>query len=109
MLGVTGVVQVGLESYLASSSYDINDYQVSIDNALHSSINVDRSNAATLTLVDRVTAESVVRKANEALQLTTTLPIAKRNQSLSLGIIFILVGGGMYIWHRRELSPLLKA
>lgn len=109
MLGITGIVQVGLESYLASSSYNVNEYQVSIDNALRSTVSIDRNTTSPSTLVDRTTAEKVVRKANEALQLNTTLPIAKRNQSLSLGIIFIVVGGGMYFWHRRELSPLLKA
>lgn len=106
-LGSAGLINVGLESIVlppSQQSYMIRD---AIDQVLRTDFPYPRSENAVITL-SRTQAENVVNKANQQLMKTAIISIPTRNRSLSLSLVFILVGGGVYWWHRRELFVLLK-
>src|SRR3972149_11610048 len=109
--GVAGLVNVGLEEYVLPKSQDVYLYRSAIDNELNSRITYD---AVTTQAVTLDMAKDVVKKARENIQTQKTseeqmkYAVSNRNRALSLSISFLLIGGIVYIWHRKDVFALLK-
>lgn len=109
--GVAGLVNVGLEEYILPKTQDIYAYRSAIDNELNSRINYSSTTVQTITLD---MAKDIVKTANENIEAKKSSDeqmrflVSNRNRALSLSFSFLLIGGLVYIWHRKDVFALLK-
>ncbi len=109
--GVAGLVNVGLEEYVLPKSQDVYIYRSAIDSEMNSRISYDAATPQTITLE---VAKDVVKKARENIQTQKAnedqmrYSVSNRNRALSLSISFLIIGGLVYIWHRKDVFSLLK-
>lgn len=109
--GVAGLVNVGLEHYVLPKSQDVYLYRDAIDSEFASRIDYNQPVSQIITLD---IAKDIVKKAKENIQeqkeneQQAKYSVSNRNRALSLSISFLLIGGGVYIWHRKDVFALLK-
>jgi hypothetical protein len=110
--GVAGLVNVGLEEYALPKSQDVWMYRSAIDNELNSRISYDAVTTQTVTLD---MAKDIVKKARENLMKQKDsdeqmrYSVSNRNRALSLSVSFLIIGGIVYVWHRKDVFRLLKS
>ncbi len=107
-LGATGLINVAMEMTVLPPA--IYDYE--IRSAISNSLNVVPkylpSGGEQITAPTMSEAQAAVQKANEHVNSLYKLNIAERNRALSLSLVFVLVGGVIYLFHRKETLNLVK-
>lgn len=105
VIGGIGVINVVMEQYILPPHYDTYSLRYVLRDELSPKytlvtmpVAVERSEIA-LNKLDQKIADA---KAEQT-------PINSRNRALSLSFSFLVIGGAVYLWHRKDVMGLIKA
>lgn len=105
IIGGIGVINVGLEQYILPPHYDT----YSLRYVLQDELNAKYTTITMPVAVER--SEIALNKLDQQIAKAQAeqTPVNSRNRALSLSFSFLVIGGAVYLWHRKDVMGLIKA
>lgn len=116
VIGSMGIINVVLEQYVLPPSYDLYALRSVLNNEVGSKLVIPPAPTPEAIpakpLFTMADAQARVAQAMTNLHAqiesakSSQLPLNTRNRGLSLSLSFLVIGGAIYWWHRRDLMKL---